>query len=65
MAARVRGLDPARILTRGWSITRRGDGTLVRSTDDVSIDDQLFTTLEGGEVTSTVNSVTDGNRNAP
>ena len=65
VAARVRGLDPARILTRGWSITRRGDGTLVRSTDDVSIDDQLFTTLEGGEVTSTVNSVTDGNRNAP
>ena len=42
-----------------------GDGTLVRSTNDVSIDDQLFTTLEGGEVTSTVNSVTDGNRNAP
>ena len=65
VAARVRGLDPARILTRGWSITRRSDGTLVRSIDDVSLGDPLVTTLEGGEVTSTVNSVTDRNRNAP
>ena len=65
MVARVRGLDPARILTRGWSITRHSDGTLVRSIDDVSVGDPLVTTLEGGEVTSTVNSVTDGNRSAP
>ena len=64
VVARVRGLDPARILTRGWSITRRDDGTLVRSVDDVSVGDPLVTTLAGGEVTSTVNAVTDGNRKA-
>src|SRR4051794_21154078 len=28
--ARVRALDPARALARGWSITRRPDGTIVR-----------------------------------
>ncbi len=65
VAARVHGLDPARILTRGWSITRRSDGTLVRSIDDVSVGDPLVTTLEGGEVTSTVDSVTDGDQSAP
>jgi exodeoxyribonuclease VII large subunit len=65
VGARVHGLDPARILTRGWSITRHSDGTLVRSIDDVSVGDPLVTTLEGGEVTSTVDSVTDGDRSAP
>ncbi len=62
VAARVHGLDPARILTRGWSITRRDDGTLVRSVDDVSVGDPLVTTLAGGEVTSTVDAVTEGDR---
>ena len=65
VAARVHGLDPARILTRGWSITRRSDGTLVRSIDYVAVGDPLVTTLEGGEVTSTVDSMTDGDQSAP
>ncbi len=65
VVARVHGLDPTRILTRGWSITRRSDGTLVRSINDVSVGEPIVTTLEGGEVTSTVDSMTDGNRHAP
>ena len=65
VAARVRDLDPARILARGWSITRRGDGTLVRSVDDVAIGDPLVTTLAGGEVASTVDTVTDADRSTP
>lgn len=54
LAARVRALDPIRILARGWSITRRADGSLVRTTDDVSTGDTLVTTLAGGQVASTV-----------
>jgi exodeoxyribonuclease VII large subunit len=57
VAARVRALDPARILSRGWSITRRPDGSLVREVDDVGTGDALVTTLAGGEVTSTVDAV--------
>jgi exodeoxyribonuclease VII large subunit len=54
LAARVRALDPIRILARGWSITRRTDGSLVRTADDVSTGDTLVTTLAGGQVASTV-----------
>lgn len=52
--ARVRSLDPARALARGWSITRTSDGRVVRTPTDVSAGDQLVTQLAGGEVRSTV-----------
>lgn len=51
---RVRALDPAAALARGWSLTRRTDGTLVRSATDVGPGDELVTLVHGGEITSTV-----------
>ena len=54
LAARVRALDPERTLARGWSITRRPDGTTVRSAADVSDGDELVTTLADGTVRSRV-----------
>ncbi|MEC8814781.1 MAG: exodeoxyribonuclease VII large subunit [Actinomycetota bacterium] len=56
MAGRLRALDPARIVARGWSITRRADGSLVRSVADVSAGDPLVTRVAGGTVTSTVDA---------
>ena len=50
----LRALDPARILARGWSITRLADGTLVRSVTDTATGDTLITHVAGGTVTSTV-----------
>lgn len=47
--------DPAGALARGWSITRRGDGRLVRSVNDVVAGDLLHTTLAVGALRSTVN----------
>ena len=52
--ARVRALDPARALARGWSITTTADGQLVRSPSDVQPGDALITRLASGEVRSTV-----------
>jgi exodeoxyribonuclease VII large subunit len=52
--ARVRALDPAATLARGWSITRRADGGLVRSPADAPAGTALRTTIAGGEVRSTV-----------
>jgi exodeoxyribonuclease VII large subunit len=52
--ARVGALDPAVQLARGWSITRRSDGTIVRSVDDLGVDDTITTALADGTVTSTV-----------
>ena len=51
---RVRALDPARTLARGWSITRDGDGRLVRSVADAPPGHALVTTLADGTVRSTV-----------
>ena len=56
VADRLRALDPARIVVRGWSITRRADGSLVRSVADVSPGDPLVTRVAGGTVTSTVDA---------
>ena len=51
---RVRALDPARTLARGWSITRDADGRVVRSVHDVSSRSTLVTTGADGELRSTV-----------
>lgn len=52
LGGRLRALDPAMVLARGWSITRLSDGTLVRSPQDVSDGDTLVTALADGTVTS-------------
>ena len=50
---RVQGLDPARVLQRGWSITRSADGALVRSVHDVRTGEMLSTQLADGVLDST------------
>jgi exodeoxyribonuclease VII large subunit len=57
VAARVRANDPAVVLARGWTITRRADGTLLRSAGGVAAGDELVTTLTDGEVHSRVGEV--------
>jgi exodeoxyribonuclease VII large subunit len=54
LEARVRANDPVRTLARGWSITRRGDGQVVRAPEDVAPGDDLRTQVAAGEVRSTV-----------
>lgn len=53
---RLRALDPERTLARGWSITRRADGRVVRSPADVTPGDELRTTVAEGELHSEVTS---------
>jgi exodeoxyribonuclease VII large subunit len=54
LAARVDGVDPARALARGWSITRTADGGLVRDPATVEQGTDLVTTVAGGEIRSRV-----------
>ena len=56
-AAQVRALDPALALARGWSITRNGEGRVVRSVVDVDAGDTLTTQVADGSVTSTISEV--------
>ncbi|MFP3902287.1 MAG: exodeoxyribonuclease VII large subunit, partial [Acidimicrobiia bacterium] len=53
-AAEVRALDPARTLARGWSITRDGEGRVVRDVARLAPGDPLVTTVASGEIRSTV-----------
>ncbi|MGH9117499.1 MAG: exodeoxyribonuclease VII large subunit [Acidimicrobiales bacterium] len=53
-AARLDGLDPTRLLARGWTVTRRGDGRLVRSAAELAGGDTIVTTFADGDVTSRV-----------
>jgi len=54
VAARIAALDPAVQLARGWSITRRADGSIVRSITDVDVDDTLTVAVADGRVDAVV-----------
>ena len=54
--ARTKALDPAIALARGWSITRRGDGSVVRSTDDVDPGETVTTQVADGTFSSTIDA---------
>ena len=56
-AARVRALDPALALARGWSITRTAEGRVVRSTTDVAVGAAITTRVADGSLTSTITEV--------
>ncbi len=56
--ARRAAVDPAVQLARGWTITRRADGGIVRSTNDTTPGDELHTSTIDGTVHSTVTSTT-------
>ncbi|MYA06611.1 MAG: exodeoxyribonuclease VII large subunit [Holophagales bacterium] len=51
-------LSPERALARGFSVTRRADGGLVRRAADVAAGDELRTRIADGTVASTVDSGT-------
>jgi exodeoxyribonuclease VII large subunit len=52
--ARLRALDPRRVLERGYSITRDASGALVRSSGHVAAGDRLVTETASGSVRSVV-----------
>ena len=52
--ARLRALSPAATLQRGYAIVQRDDGQVVRSADDVKIDDMVRIRLAEGELRAAV-----------
>ncbi|MGA0863409.1 MAG: exodeoxyribonuclease VII large subunit [Ilumatobacteraceae bacterium] len=52
----VRLMDPVVTMARGWSITRKADGSVVRSMSDVATGDTLTTLVADGAITSTVST---------
>jgi exodeoxyribonuclease VII large subunit len=53
LAGRARSLDPVAMLARGWTITRRADGALLRSSTAVAAGDVIDTLFADGHLLST------------
>jgi exodeoxyribonuclease VII large subunit len=54
LEGQLRVLNPLAVLGRGYSLTRRPDGTVIRSAADVEIGDMVATQLAEGKVVSKV-----------
>ncbi len=57
--AQVRAYDPARTLARGWSLTRRADGSVLRSIGDARPGERIVTTVTDGTVHSTIDETSE------
>lgn len=59
LAARLEALSPLGVLARGYSLTTREDGTLLRAATDVRPGDRIITRLADGQTTSLITEVRD------
>ena len=57
-AGHLDSLSPLHVLARGYSIAQKPDGSIVRSTGEVSINDQLRVRLPDGELSTVVTALT-------
>jgi exodeoxyribonuclease VII large subunit len=55
--AQLSALGPGKILHRGYAIVRVKDGPVAVSVDDISVDDELEVTLQGGSADARVTAV--------
>ncbi|HUF84190.1 MAG TPA: exodeoxyribonuclease VII large subunit [Acidimicrobiia bacterium] len=55
--ARLRALDPRRVLERGYSITRDDSGRVLKAVDGLAPEDVLITEFAAGAATSRIESV--------
>jgi len=53
-AVRLRALDPAEVLARGWTITHTADGELIRDAAGAPVGTSVVTTTASGSFASTV-----------
>jgi exodeoxyribonuclease VII large subunit len=57
-SAQIRALDPARVLARGYSITRSADGRVLRDAARLSLGERVGTQLATGAFAAVVDTVT-------
>jgi exodeoxyribonuclease VII large subunit len=56
-AARLESLSPLRVLSRGYSVTQRLDGRVIRDASELTTGEQISTRLAQGEVISRVETI--------
>lgn len=52
--AKLDALSPLKVLTRGYALTQQEDGTVLRSVEQVKVDEQIRVTLADGSITAKV-----------
>ena len=52
--AKLDALSPLKVLTRGYALTQQEDGTVLRSVQQVKVDEQIRVTLADGSITAKV-----------
>ena len=60
LGAQLTALSPVRVLERGFSITRKTDGKIVRRIEEVAIGEELVTQLARGAIRSSVKAAEKG-----
>ncbi|MEC9410870.1 MAG: exodeoxyribonuclease VII large subunit, partial [Pseudomonadota bacterium] len=53
----LNSVSPLEVLSRGYSITRKNDGSVVRDTKELKAGDEIETLIRSGTLTSTVTGV--------
>lgn len=61
-AAKLDALSPLKVLSRGYAMTQKEGGEVVRSVKQLSVGDELTVTLADGTVTANVNQIKEGSR---
>ena len=57
MTAKLDAMSPLKVLSRGYSVTQKPDGTIIRSIDELTIGESIHITLENGYVQASVQSI--------
>lgn len=57
VAASLQALSPLHVLSRGYSLTQKPDGTLLRSSNEIAVGESIKTQLASGTLRSTVTSL--------
>lgn len=57
LTAKLDAMSPLKVLTRGYAMTQKADGTVVRSVHQVESGDQMRISLSDGQLTATVTDV--------
>jgi len=60
LAAGLDAMSPLKVLTRGYSMTRDGQGRVLTQADQLQVGDRITVTLRSGEVDAVVETVRGG-----
>jgi exodeoxyribonuclease VII large subunit len=55
--AKLDALSPLKVLSRGYAITQKEDGAVLRSVADTKAGDRLSITLSDGKISATVDDI--------